>query len=220
MVLASADTVPDLQKEDLGAIQNVMKKQDPSMDWFAALAKKPLDQKYSVMVVEAAPSELKPGARYRSSVIAKLQVGVFIVAGAANQVQLVLDTFHQQDLGSNPVIEHWNEHTVYLHFYEDYGFYRGSIKYVYDLASRQPPTKIPYGILAFTSSMRTGGELHYLAGFTRAGEPEPGWNRATPPSASTPPAAPRYLRSRSSTGRLPIIPFRSKLRFISQLARL
>jgi len=66
VVLASADTVPDLQKEDLRAIQNVLKKKDPSMDWFAALAKKLLDQKYSVLVVEAAPSELRPGARYRS----------------------------------------------------------------------------------------------------------------------------------------------------------
>lgn len=175
VVLASADTVPDLQKEDLGAIQSVMKNQDASLDWFSALAKKPLDQKYSLMVVEGALSELKPGARYRSPVVAKLRVGVFIVVGAANQVQLVLDNFHQQDLGSNPVIEHWNEHTVYLHFYEDYGFYRGSIKYVYDLASRKPPIKIPYGILNLTSSTRTGGELHYLAAFVRAGEPEPGW---------------------------------------------
>lgn len=175
VVLASADTVPDLQKEDLRAIQNVLKKKDPSMDWFAALAKKLLDQKYSVLVVEAAPSELRPGARYRSPVTAKLQVGVFIVSGATNEVQLVLDIFHQQDLGSNPVIEHWNEHTVYLHFYEDYGSYRGSIKYVFDLSSRKPPVKIPYGILALTSSTRMNGELHNLAEFIRAGEPEPGW---------------------------------------------
>jgi len=73
------------------------------------------------------------------------------------------------------VIEHWNEHTVYLHFYEDYGSYRGSIKYVFDLSSRKPPVKIPYGILALTSSTRMNGELHNLAEFIRAGEPEPGW---------------------------------------------
>ena len=52
---------PDLQKEDLHAVQDALRKADASLDWFHVVAKKAVDAAYSVMVVEAAPTELRPG---------------------------------------------------------------------------------------------------------------------------------------------------------------
>jgi hypothetical protein len=65
----------DLQKEDVQAIQHVLKKQDSSLDWFRVLAKKPVDTTHSVMVVEAAPTELRPSASKRSPIGSQMQIG-------------------------------------------------------------------------------------------------------------------------------------------------
>jgi len=65
------------------------------------------------------------------------------VSGKANQVRLVLDTYPLGSTGSYPTLEQPASHVAYLHFYEDYGFYRGSVKYIYDLASQRPAAEDP-----------------------------------------------------------------------------
>jgi hypothetical protein len=162
--------------EDLRSVQAVLKKQDPSLDWFHVLARKVVDAEHSVMVVEAAPTELRPGAPSRIPVGPRMQIGVFVVSGRTNRVSLVLDTYPLSSMVADPKLDEPGPHSVCLHFYSDYGMYRGSIKYIYDLASRQPPVKIRYGIVALTSSVRQGGRLRYSASFGHAGQVASDWS--------------------------------------------
>jgi hypothetical protein len=60
-IVSCAGQPPDLQKEDLHSVQDALRKGDASLDWFSAVAKKAVDAAYSVMVVEASPTELRPG---------------------------------------------------------------------------------------------------------------------------------------------------------------
>jgi hypothetical protein len=158
---------PDLQKEDLHSIQDALRKADASLDWFSVVAKKAVDAVYSVMVVEASPTELRPGIAQRVPVPGRglTQIGIFVVSGRANQVRLVLDTYPLSSTAVCPTLEWATAHAAYLHFYSDYGYYHGSIKYIYDLSSQRPPLKIRYGILALTSSERRNGKLRYSASF-------------------------------------------------------
>ena len=163
-----------LQNEDLQAVKEVLRKQDPSLDWFHTLAKKPADANHSVMLIEAAPSELRPGASRRSPVHPLIQIGVFVVYGKANQVRLLLDRYPLRDVMGGPRLDQPSAHAAYLHFYSDYGMYHGSIKYIFGLSSRTPPLKIRYGVLALTPSTRRNGKLRYTASFGQAGQVQEG----------------------------------------------
>ncbi len=165
---------PGLQAEDLQAIQSLFKKENGALDSFRVLAKKPIDNADSIMVIEAAPSELRAGAE-SSPLGGQIQVGVFVVHGDTNQVRLVLDQFSLAGLEGIPTLEWPTAHTAYVHFFSDYGLYHGSIKYFYDLANGKPPVKIRYGILALGAATVEAGKLRYTASFGQAGQPMPGW---------------------------------------------
>ncbi len=146
----------DLQKEDLRSVQQAIRKKDAGLNWFAATAKESLDATRSVIIVQAAPTETTPcgpqGIPKLSPVPGKTQTGVFVVAGRSNRVLLVLDIFPNNETRGGPTIGQAGVKSLNLHFYDDYGIYGGSIKYVYDLSSGKPPLKFPYGMLALTSS--------------------------------------------------------------------
>jgi len=42
----------------------------------------------AVMIVEAAPGELRPGRPNRTPIYKRMQAGVFVVSGSSNRVQL------------------------------------------------------------------------------------------------------------------------------------
>jgi len=155
----------DLQKEDLRSVQEAFRKADPSLDWFEASRKKPLDANRSVMIVMAAPTAMQPagpkGLPARLPVQGKTEIGVFVVSGAANRVQLVLDLFPNDETKGFPSIDPGSANSVSLHFYSDYGIYEGSIKYFYDLPSGKPPVKFRYEMLALTSSRVRNGRIIY-----------------------------------------------------------
>ena len=143
-IVSCAGQAPDLQKEDLHSIQDALRKADASLNWFHVAAKKAMvDAAYSVMVVEAAPSEPRK--------LGVTQIGIFVVSGKTNQVRLVLDRYPLSGTAGYPTLEQPAAHVAYVHFYEDYGLYYGSVKYIYDLASAKPPLKIRYGMVALTS---------------------------------------------------------------------
>lgn len=110
---------------------------------------KPLDAEHSV-VLAAAPE--KPG-----------HFVLYIVSSATNQKLLTLDPDAQGTISSTPTLEVLPGGAVYLHFFGDYGFYGGSIKYVYDLTSTAPPGKIPYPRIALTAAAHEQGKLRYWA---------------------------------------------------------
>ena len=171
-----AEGQADLQKEDVRAIQLALKTRDSSLDWFQVLAKKPIDSGDSVMLVEAAPTELRPGASQPSPIVSRMQIALLVAAGARNQVRLMLDSLPLRDLSATPKLDQPTGRSVNLHFYSDYGIYLGSIKYFYDLAGQQPPAKIRYGILALTSSEKVHGTLRYTASFGTANQVQEGWS--------------------------------------------
>ena len=191
---------PDLQNEDLHSVQDALRKADASLNWFHVSAKKAMvDAAYSVMVVEAAPSEPRK--------LGVTQIGIFVVSGRTNQVRLVLDRYPLSGTAGYPTLERATTHVAYVHFYEDYGLYYGSVKYFYDLASPRPPLKIRYGILALTSSERRNGKLRYTASFgqserhatigiePRAGDSAPAYSIADAPAPPDFAAEPAPLRT-------------------------
>ena len=186
-IVSCAAQPPDLRNEDLHSIQDALRKADASLNWFHVAAKKAMvDAAYSVMVVEAAPSEPRK--------LGVTQIGIFVVSAKTNQVRLVLDRYPLSGTAGFPTLERATAHVAYVHFYEDYGLYYGSIKYIYDLASARPPLKIRYGILALTSSERRNGKLRYAASFggaerhativiePRAGDAAPAYSMADAPA--------------------------------------
>ncbi len=166
----------DLQKEDVRAIERALKARDSSLDWFQVLEKKPIDSADSVMLVEAAPTESRPGASQSSPIVSRTQIALLVAAGARNQVRLILDSLPLRDISATPKLDQPTERSVNLHFYSDYGIYLGSIKYFYDLAGQQPPAKIRYGILALTSATKVYGTLRYTASFGTASQVQEGWS--------------------------------------------
>jgi hypothetical protein len=155
----------DLQTEDLTAIQSVFKTTDPSLDWFRPVEKKPIDARHAVLLVEAAPTELRPGIPKRIPTPGASKIGIFVVSGSANQVDLTVDIYAVGINGPFPTLERPSPHTIYLHSYSDYGMYGGSTKYIYDLAIGKPPVKIPYKMLAFTSAKRGDHGIAYSASY-------------------------------------------------------
>jgi len=176
-LLLTAALARGAETEDLRSVQAVFQKQDTSLDWIEVLDKKPIDASDSLMLVGAAPTEPWRSTSRRVPVYPKEQIGLFVVSGETNQVQLLLDSFPLSSVVmERPKLELAGGGTAYLHFYSSYGFYQGSIKYVFDLTSHRPSQKIRYSILALTTVTRERETLLYQASSYGGGsEPLPGW---------------------------------------------
>ncbi|HTS49822.1 MAG TPA: hypothetical protein VMH05_17860 [Bryobacteraceae bacterium] len=128
------------------------------------VGKKPLDAAHSVVLVDTE----KPGPG---------RWGLYIVSNQNNQELLKLDVYSEGVLAAAPELEAFNSNSAYLHFYSDYGFYQGSIKYIFDLSSSKAPVKIRYGMLALTSVARSSDKLDYSASFSQPGQIfQDGWH--------------------------------------------
>lgn len=178
LLLLLASPASGADNEDRRAVQAAFQKQDASLDWFQVLDKEPMDAADAVMLVEAAPTEPWRGTSRRAPVYPKEQIGLFVVSGAGNQVRLVLDIFALNSVKARPKLE-VSGGAAYLNFYSDYGFYRGSIKYVFAPGKKRPPKRFRYGALALQSVTREGGDLQYRAAFpasrSEAGDLPSGW---------------------------------------------
>ena len=87
----------------------------------------------------------------------------------------VLEDQSENSLGQLPTLEVIDQHSAYVHFYSDYGFYQRSLKYLFDLDIDKPLRKIRYGILSLTSALEKDGKLYYSASYNPP-EPTPrGW---------------------------------------------
>jgi hypothetical protein len=139
----------DLGTEDLRSVEEVFHKTDPSLTWFAASAKKPIDAVRSVMIVQAAPDARSGPDRHT--------IGLFIVSGRSNRVLLVIDRFAEREVDGFPGLEQPTANSVNIHFYSDYGIYYGSVKYFFE----KPTVKFRYGMLALHSSSVRKGSIVY-----------------------------------------------------------
>jgi hypothetical protein len=95
---------------------------------------------------------------------------IFIFDKSKPDSTLVLDNESEKTLGQLPTLEVIDQHSAYVHFYSDYGFYERSLKYLFELDSYHAPVRIRYGILSLTSVVRLDGKLYYAASYS---PPEP-----------------------------------------------
>ncbi len=164
-----------LQKEDLRSVTSWFQKKDPALEWFWVLDKQAVDETYSLMLVDAAPLERRPGEK-SNPLFRRGQTGLFVVYGKTNQVYMVLDIFSRDSTGMYPLLRQPGPETAYLHFHSDYGFYHGTYKYLYNLAQRKPARKLVYGRLAATASARGENRVFFAASF-----PGEAWHEGGPP---------------------------------------
>ena len=102
---------------------------------------------------------------------------LYVVSNKDNHELLALDAYSEGALAASPVLEAFDAHSAYLHFYSDYGIYYGSIKYIFDLSSTKPPVKVRYGMLALTSVVRKNDKLDFSASFNQPGQIfQDGWH--------------------------------------------
>ena len=140
--------------DDLGSIETVMRKQDPSLATFRIEGRKAVKAWEAVLLVsasaKAAPrSPLRPVA------------GVLLVSIPDNRVRLVIDIYRPKTSEPFPTLVAASAHAAYLDFYSDYGLYFGSIKYFFDDAHRTPPVRQRYRKLALVASAMSKGRIVY-----------------------------------------------------------
>jgi hypothetical protein len=152
-----------LQKEDIRAAAEWLRRNDPFADHFTVLDKRRAAGDYSLLVLRAdpdlairkqAPEEVLRGAG---------TVGIFLVHGATNQIHMVLDLKPLHALPpAAPEIAHAGERDAVLDLWGDYNMYLGSIKYVYDIAKRRITYKLPFFRLIFRDSTVIDSKIYYL----------------------------------------------------------
>lgn len=129
------------------------------------ISEQPLDTAHSVILADA---EGNAG-----------HYALYIVSKATGQKLVTLDSDPHGFIAAIPTLEVLPDRTVYLHFFGDYGFYGGSIKYVYDLSGAKAVQKIPYPRVALISSEHDGGKLRYQASYIQNWPDGWGEGRAT-----------------------------------------
>lgn len=168
LLLAQGESVWDrrerLASEDLAQVKAELRKQDPTLEYFQALDKRPIDSVYSMLLVNAAPLERNPQRTRSMPDFRRGQIGLFVVTGARNQIYMVLDRYPSDVNHPWPLMEPPSANTVYLHAFTDYGIYLGSTKYLYDLHTRRKAGKVEYQRMGLNASTRGGGRLYYAAG--------------------------------------------------------
>lgn len=97
LLLAQGESVWDrrerLASEDLAQVKAELRKQDPTLEYFQALDKRPIDSLYSMLLVNAAPLERNPQRTRSRPNFRRGQIGLSVVAEARNQIYMVLDRY-------------------------------------------------------------------------------------------------------------------------------
>ncbi|MEN6601895.1 MAG: hypothetical protein ABFD86_05715 [Bryobacteraceae bacterium] len=150
--------------DDLTQAKAELRRQDPTLEYFQALDKRPIDSVYSLLLVNAAPLVRNSQGTRPTPDFRRGQIGLFVVTGPRNQVYMVLDRYPSDTKHPWPSMEPPTSNAVYLHAFTDYGIYLGSTKYLYDLHTRRKTGKIEYEQMALKVSARGGGRLYYAAG--------------------------------------------------------
>lgn len=128
---------------------------DPPFFRARGVDKKPIDSTHDVVLFETEGFHA-----------GKLGLFVYDRTKLYDAPALELDNDSESSLEQLPTLEVINQHSAYVHFYSDYGFYERSLKYLFDLASDKPPVKIRYGILSLTSAVQSNGKLYYAASYS------------------------------------------------------
>jgi hypothetical protein len=167
LLLAPEETTWDRQarfvNEDLTYVKAEFQKRDPTLEYFQALDKRPIDSVYSVLLVRAAPLERNTQRPRPTPDFKRGETGVFIVVGRQNRIYMVIDRYPASIGQPYPRMEPPTANVAYLHTHDDYGYYSGSRKYLYDLYTRRKSTRIDYKQLSLKASAWGGKRLYYAA---------------------------------------------------------
>ena len=134
----------DLRNEDLRSVEAAFRAGNAPVERVIAKEKKPIEGEESALLVAS-------GRRF----------GVFIVSGPANRVRAVIDIFDETESTGLPQLDTPARDSVVLHFFGDYGMYRGSMKYFFDASGAARPMKYQYNRIGLAHPKRDGGTLIY-----------------------------------------------------------
>lgn len=153
-----------LQKEDIRAAAEWLRRNDPYADHFTVEDKRHAAGDYSVLALRGYPDPAIRKQAPEEALRGGGSLGVFLVYGAANQVYMVLDfrPLHALPPGA-PRIAHAGEQDAVVDLWGDYDIYLGSIKYGYDLRKRRTTYKVPFVRLTFRDGTVIGTKIYYLA---------------------------------------------------------
>lgn len=159
--LAAADRREQLQREDLRSVQHWFRQKDSRLSQFFIADKQPIDATYSVLTATGSAVADKPEDR-------AYYFGVVVVYGKTNQVYMVIDIRRDETGCCIPQLEPPTADSVHIHLIADYGMYRGSYKYDYDLHQRRPATRYFYQRFSVSGSSQAGGELRFTGYYDRS----------------------------------------------------
>lgn len=151
-----------LAAEDLRSAAFWIRARDPASESFEATDKAPVEAAYSALLVVSWPDFRKHPRVGWGQTGPQGSFGVFLVYGRTNQVYMVLDHIDRRELpDAIPAIETAARDSLIVDFYGNYGAYRGSRKYVYDLARRRILARIPYYRVDYRARTEVGGGICY-----------------------------------------------------------
>ena len=145
-----------LQKEDLRSVATWFNKRDPSLSKFSVGDKRSIDGSYAAMVVTGFDGKQQPPSNPR--------LGVFVVYGKTNQVYLVLD-IRSAPQGYSPELRKPTSEVVYVTWVSDYGFYGGTLKYVYNLATRRALERYAYRRFSVQTAQRKPDQISFVGAY-------------------------------------------------------
>ncbi|HXG33288.1 MAG TPA: hypothetical protein VNJ11_07980 [Bryobacteraceae bacterium] len=152
-----------LQKEDIRAAAEWLRRNDPFADRFRVEDKRHAAGDYSLLALSGYPDPAIRKQAPEEALRGAGSLGVFLVYGPTNQVYMVLDLrpLHALPPGA-PRIAYAGEQDAVVDLWGDYNMYLGSIKYVYDLRKRRTIYKLPFIRLTFGDSTIIGPRIYYL----------------------------------------------------------
>ncbi|MBC7926608.1 MAG: hypothetical protein H7039_13210 [Bryobacteraceae bacterium] len=152
-----------LQHENLLSVRSWFLRKNGKLARFSVEDKRLINGAYSMMVVRAdEPPQPQPQPQ-------EGWFGVFVVYGKTNQVYLALDVSVAPGC-CMPELENPVEGATYVHWFADYGLYRGTYKYTYDLAGRTAGTRRGYRRFSIESSRSRGQDIAFAGEYANVAE--------------------------------------------------
>lgn len=158
--------IDQLREEPVNSIRLAFQQHDPRLYWTQVYEKLPVDDEFSMMVVEAAPLSDSRRTGYLNPDRTQSRFGVFAVSGPGNHVESTLDIFSPPFDYPTVVLEPPTRERVYIHWLGHYGAYTATTRFDYHPAARGRARRADYGRFSMHFVTADGPRLYFRASFT------------------------------------------------------
>jgi hypothetical protein len=145
---------PDYRGEDTASIAAAFRIKTPTAAWTRIIAIQRTDLAHRAILAMADSNDGKQQTLF----------GIFVVSGKNNHVDRAIEIAPLTEVNGSPELTGASPDAIYLDFVGDYGFYRGTTRYLYELNGSRPPRKTSYLRLELLESKKRGETLEYSAG--------------------------------------------------------